>query len=639
MEKFTMEFDKKLDEKQVSKSVIEEKITKPKLFSKFESDYAFTWKKFMGAFKQILPVFKKHWFLSLVFFGSIFLQGFAFGIVPIISKVLIESVTAESGHAMFLGVYTSWTSMVWIAVGLLIFMGLSEWILEYAGHRLQNRVEVYLRLKTVESMIRVDMSWYSKNVLGETMSKVMTDSTVAGDMLTNFCINFFYTIIFLFTVITTMFMQDVFLAAIITSVLLVVFIILFLIFILYRRSLITAFNHRLKIDGEMTDRIMNIRLLKSSGTENEEIKIFEDKHENWGKSVDITIGYSAWIAVIASTTALVIPVLSIFLAILYHHVGHGMGITELVPIITSFTISAYMMSNLTQLLPMIFRFATRLSNSMMRLERIISIKSLVQNKPGAITVKDTSINDEIETIEFRDVDFSYPEDDKHLQIIEGLNIKLEKGKSYAFVGESGVGKSTITKMLMRFYDTTKGQVLINGVDIKDYQLTNYLDHVGYVDQEPQIFFGTIMENIRYTNVNATDEEVFAASKSAKFHDFVLSMPDGYETVAGQQGFMLSGGQKQRLVIARMFLKNPSLIVLDEATSALDNVVEKEILASFEALSKGRTTVAIAHRLSTIINYDIIYVIGRNKNVIESGSFNELMKLEGQFAKLYRMGQI
>ncbi|WP_338983108.1 ABC transporter ATP-binding protein [Spiroplasma endosymbiont of Othius punctulatus] len=625
--------------KQVSALVIEDKIEKPKLFGKFESDYAFTLTKFFGAFKKVSPVFKKHWFLSTLFFTSIVFQGVAFGIVPLIAGQLVGAVTSETGHTIFLGMSLSWNTMIYIAVGVLVFMALTEYLLEYTGHRIQNRIEVFLRLKAVEAMIRVDMSWYSKNVMGETMSKVMTDSTAAGDMLTQFCINVIYAFVFLVTIITSMFLQDVFLATVITIILVIVYLGIFLAFIQYRRSLITAFQRRLKIDGEMTDRIMNIRLLKSSGTENDEVKSFEEKHEKWGESVDISIGYSSIIAVISSTVALVIPVLAIFLSIIWHNEINHTPMEEVVVLITNFTMTAYMVSTLAQLMPMIFRFATRLSNSIMRLDRIISIESIVKTKPDSLRIKDTSDKNEIESIEFKDVYFTYPEDNKQIPIIEGLNIKLEKGKSYAFVGESGVGKSTITKMLMRFYDTTKGNVLINGEDLKDYLITDYLDHVGYVDQEPQIFFGTIMENIRYTNTTATDEEVFRASRKAKFHDFVLSMPDGYETVAGQQGFMLSGGQKQRLVIARMFLKSPSLIILDEATSALDNVVEKEILESFDELSKGRTTVAIAHRLSTIINYDIIYVIGRNKNVIESGSFDELMKQKGQFAKLYKLGQI
>ncbi|KAJ3626896.1 hypothetical protein Zmor_004163 [Zophobas morio] len=242
-------------------------------------------------------------------------------------------------------------------------------------------------------------------------------------------------------------------------------------------------------------------------------------------------------------------------------------------------------------------------------------------------------------IEFKNVSFKYDDaDDKEPMILENFNFKFEEGKSYAFVGETGVGKSTIAKLLLREYDPTTGDVFVNNdKNLKDINLKSYLDHVGYVEQEPQIIYGTFFNNIRYGTFDATDEECIEAAKKANLYDFINGLPEGFDTVLGERGFILSGGQKQRLVIARMFLRNPKILILDEATSALDNIVEKEIQGELDKLAAGRTTIVIAHRLSTIKNVDQILVLEKGVGVSQSGTFNELKGVEGRFQKLYEAG--
>ncbi|WP_257789185.1 ATP-binding cassette domain-containing protein [Spiroplasma clarkii] len=215
-----------------------------------------------------------------------------------------------------------------------------------------------------------------------------------------------------------------------------------------------------------------------------------------------------------------------------------------------------------------------------------------------------------------------------------MNLKLEKGKKYAFVGETGSGKSTIAKLILRFYDKSEGEILINGEKIESFNLKSYLSRVGYVEQEPQIIYGNVYDNVKYGSFEASDDQVKTACIQSKVHEVVKSWENGYETLLGERGTLISGGQKQRLVLARLLLKNPEILILDEATSALDNIVEKEIQLQLEKMMENKTTVIIAHRLSTIKNVDKIYVMAPGKGIVQEGNWDELIKLTGPFKKLY-----
>jgi ATP-binding cassette subfamily B protein len=205
----------------------------------------------------------------------------------------------------------------------------------------------------------------------------------------------------------------------------------------------------------------------------------------------------------------------------------------------------------------------------------------------------------------------------------------------ALVGSSGAGKSTLCSLIPRFYDVTSGCIRIDGTDVRDFQLKSLRNHIGIVQQEVYLFVGTIYDNIRYGKPDATREEVIEAAKNANAHDFIMSMPEGYETDIGQRGIKLSGGQKQRISIARVFLKNPPILIFDEATSALDNESEKVVQESLEVLAKKRTTFVIAHRLSTIRNAEKILVLTEN-GIEETGSHDELMAADGIYKNLYEM---
>ncbi|WP_415277560.1 ABC transporter ATP-binding protein, partial [Clostridium perfringens] len=235
-------------------------------------------------------------------------------------------------------------------------------------------------------------------------------------------------------------------------------------------------------------------------------------------------------------------------------------------------------------------------------------------------------------ITIKDVTFRY---DNKESILENFNLDIEAGKMVALVGPSGGGKTTICNLIPRFYDYESGQIFIDDVDISTVTLKSLRENIGIVQQDVFLFTGTIKENIMYGNPNATDEEVIEAAKNACLHDFIMGLEDGYDTFIGERGVKLSGGQKQRISIARVFLKNPAILILDEATSALDNVTEYEIQKALEELSKDRTTLVVAHRLSTVKNSDEIVVL-TDKGIEERGTHEELIKLGGVYSNLHNL---
>lgn len=236
-------------------------------------------------------------------------------------------------------------------------------------------------------------------------------------------------------------------------------------------------------------------------------------------------------------------------------------------------------------------------------------------------------------IEFRNVSFKYKEGYEH--VLKNISLNIQKGEYIALVGPSGAGKTTLCSLIPRFYEVNAGEILIDGKNIKNVKLASLRKHIGLVHQDVYLFAGTVLDNIRYGNLEASEEEIIMAAKKANAHDFIMSLPNGYATDIGQRGVKLSGGQKQRLSVARVFLKDPSIIIFDEATSSLDNESEKAVQDALEKLIKNRTTLVIAHRLSTIRNAKKILVL-TDKGIEELGTHEELITLNGVYANLYTM---
>jgi len=234
-------------------------------------------------------------------------------------------------------------------------------------------------------------------------------------------------------------------------------------------------------------------------------------------------------------------------------------------------------------------------------------------------------------IQFENVSFSYKNGEE--RVLSNINLTIEKGKTVAIVGPSGAGKSTLCHLIPRFYEIDDGRIMIDGTDIRDIRLKSLRANIGLVQQDVFLFTGTIKDNILYGKPSASEEEVTEAAKKARIHDFIMTLPNGYDTYIGEKGVMLSGGQKQRISIARIFLKNPAILIFDEATSALDNGTEALVQESLNDLSRGRTSLIIAHRLSTVKNADEILVL-TNEGIVERGKHQELLSQDGLYSQLY-----
>ncbi|MBQ8814525.1 MAG: ABC transporter ATP-binding protein [Lachnospiraceae bacterium] len=294
---------------------------------------------------------------------------------------------------------------------------------------------------------------------------------------------------------------------------------------------------------------------------------------------------------------------------------------------------AYVMyvSTLIATIRRIVEFAEQFQRGMTGIERFLQIMDAdieIFDDPDAEELEKTTGH-----VEFKNVTFEYPDD--HNQVFDGLNLEIRPGEKVAIVGPSGGGKTTLCNLIPRFYDVSAGEILLDGKDIRKYSLKSLRKNIGMVQQDVYLFSGSVMDNILYGRIGATKEEVIEAAKRAGAHDFIMELKDGYDTYIGERGVKLSGGQKQRISIARVFLKDPAMLILDEATSALDNESEFEVARSLEELAKGRTTLTIAHRLSSIRNSDRILVL-TDSGIVEEGNHDELLAKKGLYYEFYQL---
>ncbi|MEH7681758.1 ATP-binding cassette domain-containing protein [Priestia megaterium] len=298
---------------------------------------------------------------------------------------------------------------------------------------------------------------------------------------------------------------------------------------------------------------------------------------------------------------------------------------DLADLITFILYIGYMIEPIQKLTHMTTQFQEGITG-FQRFMEIINIKPSIDNRDNARVLSE--VNGEIE---FRNVTFRY---DNHLvNVLNDLSLRIHPGEYVALVGPSGVGKTTLCSLIPRFYDAISGEILLDNINVRHINLESLRNNIGMVQQDVYLFAGTVLENIQYGKPTASEEEIIEAAKQANAHEFIMNLPNGYYSEIGQRGVRLSGGQKQRLSIARVFLKNPPILILDEATSALDNESESIVKESLELLAKGRTTLVIAHRLSTIRNANRVIVLTEN-GIVEQGTHDALLEKDGAYAKLY-----
>ncbi|WP_280123367.1 ABC transporter ATP-binding protein [[Acholeplasma] multilocale] len=616
-------------DKEVYDSELNELVEKDKELTKHNGSF----------FETIILYYKKEWKLSSILIFLTCLSVVSSIMLPLLTqqmtKAIMLEVSTNNGTPMPMSGYWGlewWVSLIIAASVVFANIGV-QFMTQYIGVILGKRIEIDLRNKSLEALIRQDISYYSDKKIGELLTKVVSDTQIVGDQAATIPSTVINTILTVTASVAMMFVFEWRITLGVVGAFVLILAAMGVAFFFSKKRIKKVREVVTEINGNVTDRINNVRLIKSTGTENYETQRFHDVHKEYYTEVRKMAKVQSAMVVILFGGISFMQLMVVALAMVFYHDSTN-ALTFFSTEFASFQMAqGTMVGSLFQLVMLTMGIASA-SVSSVRIKDTITAPSILDPHYFGEEKVDHISGD----IEFKGVSFAYPEKPGKI-IIPEFDFTFKEGKSYAFVGETGSGKSTIARLLLRFYDPTTGNILVNGnQNLKDVNLSSYLYNVGYVEQDPQILYGDVYDNVKYGRFDATNEEVIEACKKAELHDLIMSWPEGYDTILGERGFMLSGGQKQRMIIARMFLKDPQLLILDEATSALDNIVEKEIQAKLEDLMKGRTTVSIAHRLSTIKNADQIIVLGANgKGIVQTGTFDELKDKPGHFQKLYNAG--
>lgn len=576
--------------------------------------------KVMQILKAFIPYYKpyrKVFFLDLFCATVISLVDLAY---PQFLRTMTQTVFLESREMIL-------TKLPWLLAGLLIayvVQGFCNYYVTCQGHIMGAMMERDMRQQLFQHYERLSFSYYDQHNTGQMMSKLISDLFDISEMAHHGPENLFISCVKIVGSFVFLFMIHQKLALLL---MLLVIVMGYVSFKQNRWMHATFLDNRRKIgdvNAVLQDSLAGIRIVQAFANEDIEEKKFErgneafltSKKENY-RAMGTFHSWNSFFQGMMYVVTLVAG--GYFIAI------GEMSVSDLAMYalyIGVFVSPIKILVELTEMLQKGF-------SGFERFREVIKNEPLIVDAPDAEDLKNPH-----GSIRFSDVSFFYDEKEK---VLHHVSMEIASGKSIALVGPSGGGKTTITSLIPRFYDVTSGCITIGGQDIRKIRLESLRSNIGIVQQEVYLFDGTIRENIAYGKPGASEEEIRAAAEKANMQEFIESLPEGYDTYVGERGTRLSGGQKQRISIARIFLKNPPILILDEATSALDNESERYIQASLEKLSIGRTTITIAHRLSTIRNADRIMVI-EDGRITEQGSHEELIKEGGTYQRYYQMSQ-
>lgn len=571
-----------------------------------------TLKKFI----QYYAPYKGVFFLDLICAAVISLVDLAF---PQVLRTLTKTLFTESAGTIL-------HALVPITVGLFIMYLIQagcKYYVSYQGHMMGARMERDMRQQLFEHYEKLSFSYYDQNNSGQMMSKLVSDLFDISEFAHHGPENLFISLIKIIGSFVFLFLINWRLA--IPLLVLVVFM-LFFSYGQNRKMQETFMDNRRKIgdvNASLQDTLAGIRVVQSFANETVECEKFKKSNEGFLKSKDanyhcmgsfmsgnlffqglmylVTLVFGGWLIAHGQMEAADLAMYALYIGIFISPIQILVELTEM------------MQKGLS---------------GFHRFLDVIDTEPEIVDAPGAEELTDVTGH-----VCYEDVSFHYSDDDT--SVLSHVSFEIPAGKSIALVGPSGSGKTTICSLLPRFYDVTGGKITIDGKDIRNLTLESLRETIGLVQQDVYLFCGTIRENIAYGKPGASQKEIESAAKKANIHDFIMGLPDDYDTFVGERGTRLSGGQKQRISIARVFLKNPSILILDEATSALDNESERHIQKSLEELAKNRTTITIAHRLSTIRNADEILVVAES-GIEERGTHEELLKKDGIYAHYNEM---
>lgn len=571
-----------------------------------------TFKKFIHYYGPYKTVF----FLDLFCAAMISLIDLAY---PQVLRLMTQTVFTKESAVILRAL---------LPLGLLLFaayviQALCKYYVTCQGHMMGAKMERDMRRQLFDQYERLSFSYYDKHNSGQMMSKLVSDLFDISELAHHGPENLFISLIKIIGSFICLFFINWRLA-----IPLLIIVMLMLLFSMRQNRTMqhTFMENRRKIgdvNASLQDTLSGIRVVQAFANEDIEREKFRQSNEAFLKSKkDNYICMGTFMSSNLFFQGMMYLVTLVFGGYL---IANGqMQAADL----AMYALYIGIFISPIQILVELTELMQKGLSGFRRFLEVMETAPEIVDPENAIELKNVKGN-----VSYQDISFHYSDDDT--PVLSHVSFDIPAGRSIALVGPSGSGKTTICSLLPRFYDTTGGRISIDGIDIRRLSLKSLRDQIGLVQQDVYLFGGSIKENIAYGKPDASMEEIIEAAKEANIHDFILSLPDGYDSFVGERGTRLSGGQKQRISIARVFLKNPPILILDEATSALDNESERYIQKSLEALSENRTTITIAHRLSTIRNADEILVVANN-GIAERGTHEELLKKDGIYAHYYEM---
>ena len=571
--------------------------------------------------KEFVKYYKPHRKLFAIDMISAFIVACCDLFYPVIAKNIINDYVPNKNIRLF---------VIWAVALLVIYVvkaGLN-YVIQYWGHIVGVRIQGDMRLVLFKHLQKLPFSFFDENQTGKVMSRMVNDLFEISELAHHGPENLFLSLIILIGAFIMLAQINLGLTCI------AFFILPFMILFAFksRKRMNDAFNETrvetAEINASIETAIAGIRVSRAYTADKHESNKFNKANESLKSA-----RYKAYKAMGIFNSGM-----GLFMDLLYLVVLVAGGLFFFYGKINAGEFAAYLLYTSMFLKPVnkLVAFYEQFQEGMSGFRRFVEIMAVPEEvePEGEDAVIKTPLAGHIR---FENVTFSYENSDSKEDVppvISNLTLDIKQGRTLALVGPSGSGKTTMCHLIPRFYDVDSGRITIDGKDITEMTRTSLRKNVGIVAQEVFLFNGTIKENIAYGNLDASDEEIMEAAKKANIHDYIMTLEDGYDTQVGERGIKLSGGQKQRISIARIFLKNPPILILDEATSALDNATEMMIQKSLEELSRGRTAIIVAHRLSTIKNADEIIVL-TNEGVEERGTHEELVAAGGMYAQLYQ----
>lgn len=570
------------------------------------------WGKFLSYYQPYKKIFAADMFFACLGAGVTL-------IIPLLIRYITNDVIyLEASESMRMIL-----TLAGIMVLLIILECYCNYFIAYYGHMMGAKMEYNMRNEIFGHYQKLSFSFFDNQKVGQLMSRVTNDLFEISELFHHGPEDIVISIIKLVGSFSILLSINWKLALVAFGIVPVMLVYAFYFNVKMKRAFVKNRARIADINAQIEDNLSGIRVVKSFANEEIEMDKFKAGNNRFVESKKESYRYmglyhSGLGAFTTFINVIVIATGAIF-------------ITKSIISITDLITFLLYINNFTEPIKKLINFTEQFQNGASGYTRFLEILSIhpdIIDKPDAKELVNAK-----GSITFRNVSFHYEEHSE--TVLSNLNLHVEAGEYIALVGTSGVGKSTLCSLIPRFYDVSAGEILIDGTDVRHFTLKSLRNNIGIVQQDVYLFTGSVMDNIRYGRPDASDAEIVAAAQNANAHEFIMNLPEGYDTYIGQRGIKLSGGQKQRLSIARVFLKNPPILIFDEATSALDNESERVVQESLEKLAKGRTTFVIAHRLSTIRNAKKILVLTEN-GIAESGTHQDLLLQNGIYADLYNM---